>query len=490
MADDKKTPVATPEQPVPDPQEGPGKGKAFFDRGKAVAATGNYDYAIEMYIQGLNREPFNADEHKALADVAFRRKASGKKSGGGLFGSFGGGPKPPFKGKTAKDAFLNSEFTLAHDWGNIPAMLGMIRNAAILELKDVVLWLGPILKEANRTSKPKVEIYTELAEIYAKFKEFTRACDAINEAVQLKPQDNDLPSLGQQYAAQATLEEGGYEKGESFQKSIKDQEGTKQLIQDDSLAKSHEYLAKMLAAAKADYEANPKELQVISKYSKALREINDEDHENQAIELLKKAYADTKIYRLKAEIGEIRMKQFKRNLRMLRDAVKADPNDKDMLHEYQRVNKDRLAFEVEEYKERVANMPTDLLMKFELGARYWELKNYDAAIPLFQEAANNPKVRVESLNLLARCFLQQGMKPEAVETAKRSIDMYEKAETGDKRSQELHYWFARGLEENKQLDEAIDVYSKIIQWNIAFLDARKRLTDLRKQREEQQEKGG
>ena len=235
----------------------------------------------------------------------------------------------------------------------------------------------------------------------------------------------------------------------------------------------------MLASAKAEYEANPKELQVIAKYTKALMEMSDEEHENQAIELLKKAFDDTKIYRLKATIGDIKMKQFKRNLRMLKEALRMDPKDKDMLHEYERVNKDRLTYEVEEFKERVEHMPTELMMKHELALRYWELKNFDAAIPLFQEAANNPKVRVDALHFLARCFLHQGMKPEAVDTAKHSIEMYDLAESGDKRSQELHYWYARSLEENKQIAEAIDIYSKVIRWNIAFMDARKRLTDLR-----------
>jgi tetratricopeptide (TPR) repeat protein len=486
MSNDSKTPPTSPENSAPDSMEGPGKGKAFFDRAKTVADTGNFDYAIDMYIEGLKREPFNVDQYKALAEVAFRRKASGKKAGGGFLGAFGGGPKLPFKGKSPKEGLLNNAFLLAHDWGNITAMLALIRNAVLLDLRDVVLWLGPILKEANRTTKsPKVEIYIELGEIYAQLEEFERACDVINEASALKPQDNDLPGLAQQYATQATLKKGNYEKGESFKNSIKDVELTKQLLQDESLAKSQEYLTKMLAQTKADYEANPKELQVISKYSKALQDWDDEEHENQAIEVLRKAFVETKTYRLKAEVGTIKMKQFRRNLRMLRDAVKADPNDKDMLHEFQRVNKERLHFETEEYKERVDNMPTDFLMKYELGIRYWEAKNFDAAIPLFQEAANNPKVRTDALHFLGRSFLHQGMKPEAVETAKRSIESYELAESGDKRAKELYYWYARALEENKKIADAIVIYSKVVQWEISFLDARKRLTDLRAQQEQQ-----
>jgi tetratricopeptide (TPR) repeat protein len=477
MADDKKTP---PQASAPDPHEGPGKGKAFFDRAKSVAATGNFDYAIDMYLEGLFREPFNVDEHKALREVAMRRKIAGGKSGGGLLGSLGGA-KLKYKGKTPKEALLNNTFTLARDVGNINAMLAIIRNADILGLKDLILWMGQLLKEANRTSKPKVEIYSELAEIYGKYKEFERACDAVNEAMQLKPDDSDLSGLMNQYAAQATLERGKYDQADSFRDSIKDTAGTRKLIEDDNLVKSNEYLHNALATAKADYEANPKELQVINKYYKALVEMDEEEYENQAIDLLRKAFEETKIYRLKMAVGDVRMKQLRRNLRVMRDAVRADPHDKDMLHQYQQLDKERVAFELAEFRERAEHMPTDLNVKFDLGVRLWESKKYDEAIMAFQEAQNNPKHRVDALHFLGRSFLFQGMKPEAVETLKRSIDEYELAATGDKKSKELHYWYARASEDNGQLAEAVDIYSKVVQWDIGYADARKRMTDLRAQ---------
>ena len=99
----------------------------------------------------------------------------------------------------------------------------------------------------------------------------------------------------------------------------------------------------------------------------------------------------------------------------------------------------------------------------------------------FQEAQNDPKHRVDALHFLGRSFLAQGMKPEAVETLKRSIDEYDLAASGDRKSRELHYWFGRALEENAQFAEAVDIYSKLVQWDIGYADARKRMTDLRAQ---------
>ena len=104
MPNDPKSPPPPPpsETPPPDPNEGPGKGKAFFDRARTVAATGNFDFAINMYIEGLFREPFNVEEHKALREVSFKRKLGGAKSnGGGFLSGLGlGGLKLPYpKGK-------------------------------------------------------------------------------------------------------------------------------------------------------------------------------------------------------------------------------------------------------------------------------------------------------------------------------------------------------------------------------------------------------
>jgi hypothetical protein len=136
--------------------------------------------------------------------------------------------------------------------------------------------------------------------------------------VQLKPTDMELISRAKDLAAQETLKKGKYEKGEDFKESIKDKEVTKDLLQEENLARSEEYRLKAIKQAKAEYEKNPKEVQVINKYYKALAEMDDESYENQAIELLTKAFADTKIYRWKVGIGDLKMKQFNRNLRLLR----------------------------------------------------------------------------------------------------------------------------------------------------------------------------
>jgi tetratricopeptide (TPR) repeat protein len=145
--------------------------------------------------------------------------------------------------------------------------------------------------------------------------------------------------------------------------------------------------------------------------------------------------------------------------------------------------KEKLAFELGEFRERAENFPTDMHVKYEYGRRLFATHHYDDAIVALQEAQTAPQHRVDALHLLGLSFLSQKMVPEAVDTFKKSIDEYDLASTGDKKAKELYYWYGRGLEENRDFAKAIDVYSQIIRWDISYRDARKRLNDLRAQQQ-------
>src|SRR5262245_50997215 len=61
------------------PEADRAKAQKFFDYGKNAADTGNYEYSITLYLQGLEIDPENTEAHQALRDISLRRKASGGK---------------------------------------------------------------------------------------------------------------------------------------------------------------------------------------------------------------------------------------------------------------------------------------------------------------------------------------------------------------------------------------------------------------------------
>ncbi|MGC8540409.1 MAG: tetratricopeptide repeat protein [Phycisphaerae bacterium] len=473
--------MAESETPENNIIEGPGKGQAYFTRAHTVADTGNYDYAIDMFIEGLLREPTNMAEHEALRDIALRRKIKGGKAGGGLAGLLGN--KSYFKGKSPKELMLNAEYALAKDPGNINQMMIMLRQAVAAGYRDMVLWFGPFVMQANRTQKKAdSKLYLELADLYESLGEFAKAGEAVHAALELSPADPELTARVKELGTRETLKKGKYESVPDFKESLRDQEMTQDLLQKENLTRTEDYKLKVIRESQEAWEKDPTDPQLLAKYVKALVDGESPESEKTAMEVLEKAYAQTKIYRYKVTIGDIRIKQLRRQHRALVDKVRANPDDQELARELAEFDQERLKFELEEYEDRVKNYPSDLQVLFEYGYRLFRSQRFEEAIGVLQHAQNNPRCRTDALHLLGRSFLEQSMNQEAVETLRRAVESYELNESGDTKSKEINYWLARALEACGQFDEAEKTYSRIAQWDIAFRDARQRLAELRKKR--------
>src|SRR5512133_840448 len=92
------------------PKPTSGKGKPFFDRADQVAETGNWDFAIEMLLLGIAKEPTNMQRgHQRLREVAMQRKVSKGKPAGML---------EKMKHKPSKDpleSLVNAEWLMSRD---------------------------------------------------------------------------------------------------------------------------------------------------------------------------------------------------------------------------------------------------------------------------------------------------------------------------------------------------------------------------------------
>ena len=55
------------------------KAMTFFRHASTVAEARNYDYSIQLYLDGLSHDPDNMNKHEALREVALRRKVAGGK---------------------------------------------------------------------------------------------------------------------------------------------------------------------------------------------------------------------------------------------------------------------------------------------------------------------------------------------------------------------------------------------------------------------------
>ncbi len=462
------------------------KAQAFFERGRAVAATGNYDYGIEMFLQGLALDPDAVEAHKELRDIALRRKASGKKALG-MFEVM----KLKRRSADEKQNLLNAEKLLSYDPGNTDYMLLLAQYAFRAGFYDTVLWIGPILHKANTESpngKPDFNKFIALKDIYKamasesapgalKARLWKMASDACFSAAQLRPEDMDLQSELKNLAANQTMTAGKYEEGGSFRDSVRDMAAQKELLEKDSGIASEDVVTRQIAQAREQYEADPNEPGKIMRYVDALSKAETKEADEQAMQILRDAYARTNNFRFRYAEGRLKLTQLKREERNLRAAMQQNPGDESLKQQYRVFLQYRIEEELNEYRLWAEHYPTETSYRFEVGKRLFALRQFDEAIPVLQQARNDPKFRTDAGTYLGQAFLQAGFVDEAVATLKGLIDEYELR--GDDRSKELYYWYGVANEQKKDLPAALKAYSQIAQWDFTYRDVQERIKRLR-----------
>jgi tetratricopeptide (TPR) repeat protein len=463
----------------PTPQER-AKAIKWFEHGKIVADTHNYDYAIECFINGLTVWPEAVEEgHKPLRAVGFMRLGTGKKKPGMLdrfrFSRSSGTSRDPLQG------MLTAEKLLAQDPTNLNYMEVVLKNAAKAGYQQTCMWLGPILLEEAaadpKTHEPKLvtayEVLDELGDKYAAIgnipqavKCFELALRAMDILAKLKPNDSQTQDLWRNMAGKLTIVKGKFETGD-FRESLHDSQKQRDLIDQERMVQDDSRYEELIQSSLKALEASPNEAgKVFAVTAIMLRRGHPKDEEA-AIKLLLDAYTRTKAYIFKMRADDVRIAQLYRQAREL----KAKADRKAAAEHIEKL----IEFEISVYHERVQQYPIDARYKYELGKRYFLARRYDEAVPILQLARNDPKHRMQCLSLIAQCFHLKGYQDQAIHVLLDGIRDYEFP--GDDISKELHYWLGRAYEAAGQKEEAIQTYGRIIQWDYNYRngDVRQRL---------------
>jgi tetratricopeptide (TPR) repeat protein len=441
-------------------ETGPGKGDKFFKRAEEVAETGNWDFAIEMYLEGVLRDAANVERgHKPLRDVAMKRKFAGGKPAGMM---------EQLKCRPGRDVLINlrnTEYLLAKDPGNVQYMDQLFRAAEKLALRDVMVWMGDILLESQRQApKANNRLLLMLAKALETIQEYRRAVTALDMALQVAPDDGELQSLLRNMSAKYTIKAGKYDTDEEgFSKSVKDMDGQKKLMQKDALVKDRGYLEAEIERARREYLERPTVPGKINGFVDALLRIEEEAYENEGIDVLLKAQRDTGVYQFKMRVGDIRMKQMSRRYRQLLESGEREAATEQARRQ--------LAFELEEFAERAANYPTDMGIKFELGRRQFLAGKHDDAIASLQQAQRDPQRVLRASSLIGQAFARKGWFREAADTYERALKM----DVPEERAKELRYNLGDVLEKMDQVERAQEQFSIVAQVDYNYKDVRERM---------------
>ena len=447
------------------------RAQKLFERAQSVAERGQYDYAIELFLEGLGHDPEAAEMLKELRKIALTRKAMGGKPLSGLKAM---GLK---RAADAKQSMLNAVKLLAYDPGNINHLVAIAKAAHKGGFRAMVLFIGPLLFRTNLEGPKDTSTFLLLKDMYKEIGEFGLAGDALGYAAASRPEDANLQHELRALAAQMTITQGGYGGGGDFRASIRDTERQRALIEEDMDVRDVEAMAPVIARARKEYKESAGDKAKLVKLAEVLAKTENIKYENEAIELLEKTYRETQSYRFHYSAEEIKLRQMGRLERSMREQAEALPQDGALRRQLHEQIRERLDAELKHFQEATAAYPTELRHRFEVGKRLFELGRHADAIPWLQQAQVDPKYREEAGILLGRAFLEAQFVDEAVDTLRNRIAAYQI--DGDTRAKELHYWYGRALETKGEIEMSLKAYSQIAQWDFGYRDVQSRIRELR-----------
>ncbi len=440
--------------------------RTVYQKGIDALSRENYDYAVDLLTQVLEKEPAFYEGRKAL------RSAQAKRSGGG--GSFlkkawsNASSSPQIaKGQIAlrrdpAEALNIGEQILNSDANSSPGHR-LIADAAIAMNmpKTAVMSLEILFRNSPKDKKTAMQYANMLAEIG----EARRAEKILMDLVQANPSDAELNQALKDLSARKTLSDGGYDALASGQGSyrdiLKDSKEAVSLEQANRVQKTEDQTQRLINEYEARLKTEPDNL-------KLLRNIAELYTQKKKFDLALKYYEKIKATDMGASDSSIDSaitatisRRFDSQIEQL-DATAPDYTDK-----VAQLNAEKQAYKIASCQKRVEKFPTDLAIRFEMGVLYFEAGKINEAIQEFQKSKTNPNKKLASMNYLAQCFSKRKMYDLAAKTFQEAI----KEKVGfDEEKKDLIYNLGSVLEAMDKKDEAIEQFKLIYEVDIGYRD--------------------
>jgi tetratricopeptide (TPR) repeat protein len=334
-----------------------------------------------------------------------------------------------------------------------------------------------IFQTNNAVEKPSLPTYLLLKDSYIALGEYDKAVAACQRASRMRPDDKELADQCKNLSAELAMSKGKYDKDGDFRQSIRDQETQAKLYAQDRVIKTQDYRVSAVEDARKAYAREPEQPKNVFSLAGALADLETDEAENEAIQLLEDACVGRHNFNFKERAGLLKIRQLKRKLRPVRQVLETQPENAEAKTQQAELTAKLNDTELEHYRLCVENYPTDLAAKYEYGLRLLQNQRFNEAIPLFQEAQKDPRRKIAAMDKIGSCFFMKGWYADAVDVFARAIDAYEIKEDG--LAKELRYNLARAYEEQGQKEKALEVYRRIAQLDFGYKDVSVRVDRLR-----------
>jgi len=435
----------------------------------------NPSYAVDILSNISSRNPACLEVRKLLRQ-AQQRATKGKTKG--LGGFLSKVTKMPFSigndSKIKKDpekAMETAEQMLRTNPDNVGAhkMLGMAAEA--LELFTTAAFAYDSIRQIEPKNSENIKALMSVLITLGESEEAIRIGEA---AYRANPADDEVQALIKKASVEQTMEKGRWEEDKSFRDKLKD-EGESQKLEQAGRAKTGESgLRSLIEAAKKAVAEEPENMNHYRDIASNYRKLGEYDD---ALEWVGKAReleagrADVNLERL---VGTLKREKMQKAISEIEARLEEDPDDAEAQKKLDQLRLEERAFRLEQCESLVQRYPNEYSYRFELGELYFEDEETDKAIKELQMAQRSPKVRIASLILLGKAYLQKGFHDLAAEqltTAKNEI-------TGmTDQKKDVLYELGTAYEKQGDMDKAMVEFKTLYGADISYRDVAQKIDE-------------
>src|SRR5882724_3721697 len=438
--------------------------RELYQKGSTALQRQNFEYAIAIFNQVLQREPGFFECRQAL------RAAQFKQCGGtGFFKKMlGGASSSPLVAKAQMtmrknplEAIQIAEQILNTDPQSSAGHKILAEAALAADLPRTSCFSYEILL---KNSPKDYSLSMDYSQALAKAGQIPKAESILTELARHYPNKGEVNQALKDLSARNTMDEGGYEaladgKG-SYRDILKDKGQAESLEQENRQVKSEDVAERLIGEYEERIPKEPKNLKLLRSLAELYAQKKDFDRAIEYAERIRSSEGgtDPSLDRL---IADITIKKHNHILSLL------DPTAPDFAEQSARIEAERQAFQLQECQKRAERYPTDLQIRYELGELCFQAGKITEAIGEFQKAQANPQRRLQALGYLGQCFARRGMNDSAVRMLQNAI---KEKPVFDDEKKELIYQLGCVFEKMAKPEEAIEQFKQIYEVDISFKD--------------------
>ncbi len=427
----------------------------------------NYDYALALCCQVLEKESGFFECRKTLRSVQARKAAVANK---GFFKKMmsGAGSSPQIAkakitlSKNPAEAMAIAEQVLNNDAANSSAHRIIVDAAMALDLpQTAMLSLETMVRNSPKDRALVIEFANQVAATGGRADVAEKFMD---ELIRTTPYDPELQQAQKNLSAHKTLDEGGYnalEGGEgSYRDVLRNKEEAVSLEQEARVQKTEDVAERLIGEYEARLQGEPGNLKIV----RSLAELYTQKAQyDRALEYYQRIQSsdlggDATIDRA---VAEVTVRRFEQQLSQL------DPAAEDLAEQTARLQAAKDDYKLAECQKRAEKYPTDMAIRFELGQLYFHAGKITEATGEFQKAQQNMHKRFAAMSYLAQCFARRNMNDSAVRTLQNAIK--EKAALDDEKK-DLIYNLGCVFEKMGKKAEAIEQFLVLYESDVNYRD--------------------